>query len=278
MSVSAANYSQLTDEQLFDEVHAPVATPSAAPAVRRPAETHYYLLVPGEVYPNDASLDDVYHEVAIVLEKRGYFDAEFEKRAGRPAAPIDTILRVHYGKRLWLDPTVRPDRITWGNDGLVSNRYKLGLISDWERDPREGLSPDDMVGTSRLMASLAGGFGMGAKGGRGADKADDLSREQLNMGIAGPMRDKMSAIASSDYFVIVVEAFRFEDVDTMDRKAPCVWTVFIAAPADGRQKFSEVMRGMLQAATPYFGETTHGLQIYEVPAGRVTIGNPEVVH
>ena len=62
------------------------------------------------------------------------------------------------------------------------------------------------------------------------------------------------------------------------RKAPCVWTVFIAAPADGRQKFSEVMRGMLQAATPYFGETTHGLQIYEVPAGRVTIGNPEVVH
>lgn len=278
VSVSAANYSNLTDEQLFNELNAPVATPSAAPAVRQPAATHHYLLVPGEVYPNDSRVDDVYREVGIVLERRGYFDSEFEKRAGRPPVPIDTILRVHYGKRLWLNPTVRPDRITWGNDGLVSNRYKLGLISDWARDPREGLSPDDVVATRKLMESLAGGFGMGSGGGKKADTAGALAYEQANMSIAGPMRDKMSAIASSDFFVIVVEAFRFDDVDAMDRKAPCIWTVFIAVPADGGQKFSNVMRGMLQAATPYFGETTHGLQIYEVPTGRVTIGSPEVVH
>jgi hypothetical protein len=278
VSVSAANYSRLTDEQLFNELNAPMATPAQAPAVRRPPETHHYLLVPGEVYPNDAPMDDVYREVGAVLERRGYLDAEFEKRAGRPPVPVDTLLRVHYGRRLWLDPTVRPDRITWGNDGMVSNRYKTGLVRDWwERDPRQGLSPEDRVGSDRLMASLAGGFGMGSGGGKGADKSDALSREQFNMGVAGPMRDKMSAAHSSDYFVIVVEAFRLEDVDTMDRRAPCIWTVFIAVPADGAQKFSDVMRGMLQAATPYFGETTHGLQVYEVPTGRVSIGNPEVV-
>jgi hypothetical protein len=277
VSISAANYSQLSDEQLYGELNAPMATPSQAPAVRQPAATHHYLLVPGEVYPNDAPMDTVYHEVATVLEKRGYFDAEFEKRAGRVPPTIDYLLRVHYGKRLWLNPTVRPERITWGNDGLVANRYKLGLISDWARDPREGLSPDDMLGTKRLMDSLSGGFGMGSKGGKAANSPVSLAYEQANMGIAGPMRDKIGAIASSDYFLIVVEAFRFDDVDTMERKAPCVWAVFIAVPANGGQRFSDVLRGMLQAATPYFEETTHGLQIYEVPTGRVIVGNPEEV-
>jgi hypothetical protein len=97
------------------------------------------------------------------------------------------------------------------------------------------------------------------------------------MGITGPLKEKMGAIASSDYFLVVVEAFRFDDVDAMDKKAPCVWAVFIAVPADGGQRFSDVLRAMLQAATPYFEETTHGLQIYEVPPGRVIIGNPKEV-
>jgi len=277
VSVSAANYSQLSDEQLYNELNSPVATPAEPPAVRQPAAIHHYLLVPGEVYPNDVPVDDVYREVEAVLEKRGYFNFEFEKRAGRVPGKVDYLLRIHYGKRLWLNPTVRADRVTWGNDGLVADRYNLGLISAWARDPREGLSQDDMVGTNRLMAALAGGFGMGSGGGRGANKAGALAYEQANMGIAGTMREKMDSMASSDYYLIVVEAFRFADVDAMDRKAPCVWAVFIAVPADGGRKFSDVLRGMLQAATPYFGETTHGLQIYQVPPGKVTVGNPEEV-
>jgi hypothetical protein len=278
VSVSAANYSQLSDEQLYDELNAPIATPAESPAMRQPAETHHYLLVPGEVYPNDAPVDTVYKEVEAVLEKRGYFNFEFEKRAGRVPGKVDYLLRVHYGKRLWLNPTVRPDRITWGNDGLLADRYKTGLISDWERDPREGLSTDDMLGTKRLMSALGGGFGMGSKGGRGANPPVKVAYEQANMGIAGTIRDKMDAIASGDYFLIVVEAFRFADVNAMDRKAPCVWAVFIAVPTDGSQKFSDVLEARLKAATPYFGETTHGLQIYQVPPGRVIMGNPEEVH
>ncbi len=278
VSVSAANYSQLSDEQLYNELNAPVASPSAAPAVQQPTTAHHYLLVPGEVYPNDVAMDDVYREVESVLEKRGYFNFEFEKRAGRAPTPVDYLMRIHYGERLWLNPTVRGDRITWGNDGLVADRYKTGLISDWERDPREGLSSDDMIGINRLMASLAGGFGMGQKGGRGANSPVSLAYEQANMGIAGPMRDKMQSIESGDYFLIAVEAFRFTDVNAMDKKAPCVWAVLIAVPADKGQKFSSVLQAMLQAATPYFGETTHGLQVYQVPPGRVIMGNPEEVH
>jgi hypothetical protein len=31
---------------------------------------------------------------------------------------------------------------------------------------------------------------------------------------------------------------------------------------------------MVQTATPYFGETTRGLQAYEVPPGKVFLGRP----
>lgn len=273
VSVSAANYSQLSDEQLFNELNAPIAAPPGVPAVPRPTTAHHYLLVPGEVYSNDVPIDTVYREVAMVLEKRGYFDAAFEKRAGRLPPTIDYLMRIHYGQRLWLNPSVRGDRITWGNDGLISNRYRTGLISEWARDPREGLSPDDMVGISRVFGALRGGFGMGQKAGSPAA----LAYEESNMGIAGPISDRMNSIASSDYFLIVIEAFRTDDVDKMDKKAPCVWAVFIAVPADTGMKFSSVLRAMLQAATPYFGETTHGLQVFQVPPGKVIVGNPDVV-
>lgn len=275
VSVSAANYSRLSDEELYSALHAPIATPPRAPATHQPAAIHRYLLTPGEVYPNDVPMDVVYHEVALVLEKRGYFDAAFETNAGRALPVIDYFLRIHYGRRLWLNPTVRGDGVTWGNDGLVSNRYKSGLISDWSRDLREGLSPEDTLATRSFLSSLSGGFGMGSGGGKKADTSGALAMEQANMGIAGPMVEKLGEIASSDFYLVVIEAFRSDDVERMDKRAPCVWAVFIAVPAEGGQKFSSVLRGMLQAATPYFEETTHGLQVQDVPAGRVLLGTPE---
>jgi len=273
VSVSAANYSQLTDEELYNALNAPIAIPTVAPPVLKPSAMHHYLVVPGEVYPNDVPMDIVYREVELVLEKRGYFNAEYERRAGLAPAATDYIMRIHYGKRPWLTPTVRADRITWGNDGLVSNRYRMGLLSDPLRDEREGMTSDDMVGTRRMLAALGGGFGMGKK----SNGPAALAYQQLNQGIAGAMAEKLSDARALDFYLIVVEAFRFDDVERMNRKAHCVWTVFIAVPADQGKKFSDVLRGMLQAAIPYFGETTHGIQIQEVPPGKVTLGEPKAV-
>src|ERR1022692_2425894 len=61
-----------------------------------------------------------------------------------------------------------------------------------------------------------------------------------------------------NFYLVVVEAFRFDDVVAIDKKAHCVWAVFVAVPVDEGQKFSDVLPAMLQTATPYFGETTHG--------------------
>jgi hypothetical protein len=275
VTVSAANYSELSGAQLFNELNAPATVPSAPPVVRGPAKAHDYLLVPGEVYPNDVPMGTVYREVESVLEKRGYFNAEYQKKGGRVPGAIDYLLRIHYGKRLWFNPTVRGDGITWGNDGLLANKYTMGLLNDTSRDAREGLSPDDLRRMGKLMGALGAGFGIDA--GKGSDMAMVRSYQQSNQTFAPDLRSEMGGRASLDFYLIVVEAFRFDDVDSMGKKAPCVWAVFIAVPAEPGHRFSDVLRAMLQTATPYFGETTHGLQIYQVPSGNVILGNPREV-
>jgi hypothetical protein len=281
VSVSAANYSRLSDEQLYNELHAPVAAPAAAPDAPKAPAPHGYLLMPGEVYPNDVPMGAVYREVDLALGRVGYVDCDLEKRAGRVPPAIDYLLRVHYGKRPWFNPSVRGDRITWGNDGLVASRYRLGLMSDWERDSREGQSPQDLAAVRRMFAVLGSGFGMGGGSAGGPERLTraptENSMQQSDMALAGPMMQELESSAASDYFLIVVEAFRFDDVERMDKKAPCVWAVFIAVPAEGDRRFSDVLRSMLQAGAPYFGETTHGLQVFQVPAGKVIMGSPEVV-
>ena len=276
VSVSAANYSQLSDEELYARIHDPANAPSEAPVVPKATKPIFYLVVPGEIYPSDVSFDTINWELEISLEPRGYFNAIYQMRAGRMPTRIDYLLRVHYGERPWLNPTVRMDRITWGNDGLVANRYKTNLISEsFLHDPRVGLSPSEIASLHQLFLSLmtmtSGGervSGLAEKLNGGLPPHDLAMDRQL-------ARDfDQDDEASRDFFLVVVEAFKLDDVAAMKRKAPCIWATFISVPADPGRKFSKVLRTMVQTAKPYFGETTHGLQVYEVPLGKVFIGTP----
>ncbi len=273
VSVSAANYSQLSDEELYARVHDPTNAPTGAPAVPSPAKPLYYLLLPGEVYPSDVPLDAVYRELEIPLEQRGYFNADYQTKAGHPPPRVDYLLRVHYGERLWLNPTVRWDKVTWGDDGLLADRYKTNLISDTSFDPRVGLSPSEVAGLQRLFGSLMAGGSAGPSSLstrlNGGMTTHDFGSDQRLWREFGEIGQ-----ASSNFYLVVVEAFRFDDVMAKNNRAPCVWAVFIAVPVESGQKFSGVIRAMLQTATPYFGETTHGVQVYEVPPGKVRIGAP----
>lgn len=263
VSVSAANYSKLSDEELYARVKIdPINTHPEAPVLSKPAKPIYYLLLPGEVYPNDVTLGTVYRELEISLEQRGYFNAVYQMRAGHMPAQIDYILRVHYGERPWLTPTVRSDRITWGNDGLVSNKYKTNLMSETSFDPRLGLTPQEMGNLHRALAFMQEDFLVGSAW-NSFGTNDQLWRDYGD--------DSREA---SPFYLFVVEAFKTDDLRVMKKKAPCVWATFIALPADRGQKFSSVLRAMVQTAAPYYGETTHGLQAYEVPPGKVFIGTP----
>ncbi len=268
VSVSAANYSRLSYGELYARVHDPDNARPEVPAVQKAAEPLYYFLVPGEIYPNDVPLDTVYRELENALESRGYFNVVYQLRAGRMPPRIDYLLRVHYGVRLWLRPIVRTDKITWGNDGIVANRYMAFLQYDPMTDPRVGLSPEEIARLHAAFAHLAqGASGPGANTAQalafGSEMDDRLSRE---FGQEGKV--------SRDFCLVVVEAFKFDDVRATNRKAPCIWATFIAVPVEEGMKFSNVLRAMLRTAQPYFGETTHGLQVYEVPPGRVLMGTP----
>jgi hypothetical protein len=265
VSVSAANYSELSDAELYARVNADTDTHPVPPRAAAPAKPLFYLLLPGEVYSSDLKVDEVYGYLESALGQRGYFNVIYQNRAGRPPARIDYLIRVHYGGRTWLTPTVRMDRITWGNDGIISSRYMTQLASNSLFDPRVGLTFDE-VNSVREVFSIPkitkGTIGHG-EGPRGFTPAEIV-----------PSDAGMSAQEAEDFCLVVVEAFKFDDVKARGKSAPCIWATFVAIPVERGQKFSGVLPAMLKAAAPYFGTTTNGLQIYEVPNGKVLMGNP----
>jgi hypothetical protein len=272
VSVSAANYSQLSDEQLYASVFEPTNAPSRPPAVPESPKPVYYLPLAGEVYPCDVPLETVYRELEVALEPRGYFNADYQTKAGHTPPRVDYLLRIHYGERLWLMPIVRRDKVTWGNDGLVADRYKTNLMSDSSYDPRTGLTPSEAAALERLFGSLmAGNGGQSTKFSArlGITNSNSFGSDERLWRDFGETGQR-----ARNFYLVVVEAFRFDDVMAMNNKAPCAWMTFIAVPEEQGQKFSEVLRAMLQTAVPYFGETTRGLQVYEVPPGTVRVGTP----
>lgn len=255
VTVSAVNYAEASDAALFAVTHSDPVVEPVRPAENKAKQPLYYLFLPGEVYPSDMTPDAVAYQVEVALEPRGYYNLIYQKKAGHDPHRIDYLLRVHYGYKRWWLPHVRADRITWGNDGLVANRNEAGLQGHY--DPREGQNM-----TVQLRALLPQTAGPGG-----------AARQEM---ISHYLADFDTHVAVPRY-IIVIEAFKFDDVRAHNGKARCAWCTFISTPLTHAQKFSEVAATMLRTAAPYFGSTTSGLQLFEVPPGKVIVGTPVVV-
>jgi hypothetical protein len=276
VSVSAVNYGNLTDAEMFERINAPENKAPDTPPVTRPVKPLFYLMLAGEVCPNDVTLDNLYRPLASSLEHRGYYSALAQVKGNRPLK-VDYLFRVHYGVRPWETPTVRPDRVTWGNDGLLGKEYKTGLVSDQMFDPRAGLSQQEVFSMGRYVMALRN-----VKGPTGISSAEANANNAIeaktfarDLGIGGPPSSMTQA--AHDFAFVVVEAFKLADVKRIDRKAPCEWMLFAAVPIDYGQKFSRVLPSMLKASEPYYGATTTGLQVNDVPLGKVEVGQPREV-
>ncbi len=259
VSVSAANYSQVSGEELYAKVN---ARPNTEPSVpQNPVPTHpiFYAFVPGAIYPSNVPFETVQKELATALAHRGYFNVVYQIKAGLKPDRVDYLLRLNFGERPWKTPTVRTDAVTWGDSGLTStwgganqgsnSVHWIGPLANW--DPREGMSPAE-AGNIAEYYGRVNGWG------------SDMS-----------VRNRTVEDAShSDFALIMVEAFRIEDVARMKDRAPCVWATFVAVKLHQGQDFGTVLRTMAEKATPYFGNTTNGLQVYEVPPGKVIMGEP----
>jgi hypothetical protein len=252
VSISAANYSQLSEVEVYERVHGTGSTQPGAPAVSEPARPIFYAFVPGEIYESDVPLETVYRELATPLTQRGYFNVVYQMKSGHFPSRIDYLLRIHCGERGWARPTVRTDKVTWGDDGLISKRRSVGTMGGFRIGPavdtdREGLTPMDLMNIRAFLGT-------------------------------GAYFDKMTnGDNARDFFLVVVQAFRFEDVRDKKKKAACIWSTYIAVEAHQGQEFSSVLRAMVHTAEPYFGTTTDGLQKYDLPLGKVDVGEPVVV-
>lgn len=252
ITVSAANYSQVSGEDLYFKVNAPIRAQPTAPAVTEPTGPLFYAFVPGQIYPSDVALPTVYRELAVPLAQRGYFNVVYQMEAGLKPNRVDYLLRINVGDRMWKIPTVRTDKVTWGDDGLSSSwqgayggtqtKWLVGPDANW--DPRAGMSPLEL---------------MYIEGMQDLRYKTDLVEDQ------GSTRESA---------LIMVEAYRYADVMLKRKNAPCVWATFIAVKLHPGQDLSAALRTMAHKAMPYFGQTTEGVQLFTVPPGEVLLGEP----
>ncbi|HEY5080004.1 MAG TPA: hypothetical protein VII43_09155 [Opitutaceae bacterium] len=263
VTVSAANYSQGSEEQIYAAVHGARNTHPVEPAFVVPDKPLFYGFVPGDIYDSNVPLETVYRELAVGLAHRGYFNVVYQANAGYFPTRVDYLIRVHCGVRRWRNPIVRTDKVTWGDDAMISSRRdSRSVLLHGEGaavDPRAGLDPNEAVN----LAALLQGMKNTTAGALMAEDAYSIGNRD-----DGTTRDTC---------LVVLEAFKFSDLMTLKGNAPCTWATFVAVPLHEGQEFSSMLRTMVQKVTPYFGTTADGLQEYDVPQGQVLMGEPVVV-
>ena len=263
VTVSAANYSEGSEEQIYTAVHDTRNTHPVEPAFAVPDKPLFYGFVPGDIYDSNVPLETVYRELAVGLAHRGYFNVVYQANAGYFPSRVDYLIRIHCGVRRWRTPIVRTDKVTWGDDAMISSRRdSRSVLLHGEGsavDPRAGLDPNEAVNLAALLQGI-----------KNTTAGALMAAEAYSVG----NRDDLT---TRDYCLVVLEAFKFSDLMALKGKAPCAWATFVAVPLHEGQEFSSMLRTMVQKATPYFGTTADGLQEYDVPQGQVLMGEPVVV-
>ena len=175
------------------------------------------------------------------------------------------MLRVNYGVSLWRLPVVRTEHITW-EEGLVGkphdSRSLTHLGGDIVWNNRAG-GNDDALDAGAKNESAKGLFG-----GSGGSSSGAPSPPPFTYADGAPTAYE----STREFNLIVVDAFDYAELKSKGKLAKAIWTTFIAAPVERGQKFSEVLSTMLRSATPYWGETTTGMQVFNDARAEVHIG------
>lgn len=275
VSVSSANYANTSREELLRlEVDKGAINPTTR-TLEQLAQPQRYVFFPGELYESDLDYAALCERLAAALAKKGYLNAVDEQ--GRVIDPqnVDLILRIHAGERDWRVPTVRTDSLLW-RDGLVPrprgrSLTMLGGAVMWNH--RAGGNDDSLGAAARNEA--AQGFGFGSAAPSAPDASPLNSGASYALSVANSTQDEYAA--TREFYLLVVDAFSYADVMKKGDRAKRLWTTFIAAPRQRNERFSDVLATMLRIATPYFGETTSGLQMFDDARAEVTLGELQVI-
>lgn len=257
VSVSSANYVGTPRDELRRVLaDKPQANPVAL-AVEPLTTPQTYVFTPGELYESDVPYEEICRQLNGALAKKGYHNAaDAQGRIARPDK-IDLILRISSGGRRWREPTVRADNLSW-RQGLVERHVTPlsvgGAQVSWEH--RSGGNDDALAGAIQAQNTGA------------AASIGDSSQVGVQFGGYDSTRD---------FFLLVVDAFGYQDLLEKQSRAQRRWTTFVALPREDYRNFSEVLGTMLRVATPYFGETTRGLQMFTDARATVKLGELEII-
>jgi len=258
VSVSAANYANVP----WDELRRRVAelgqlnpeTPATAPL----ATPRTYVFAPGEFYESDVTYADLCRQLEAALAKKGFINAaDAQDRIARPDQ-IDLILRLSSGGREWRLPKVRTENLTW-RQGLVNTHQSTRNLVGAARTSFDHYSGgrDDALSLVAAAHKTTAGTGIA-----------DSSQGGVQPGVYGHTRD---------YFLLVIDAFSYQELLEKQFNARRQWTTFIALPREEHDSFAAVLPTMLKVATPYFGETTTGLQVFNDARATVKLGELQIL-
>ena len=283
VSVSSANYRTTDRAELVRQVSEKnQVNPVLAQTVPR-KDPAYFIFLPGEIYESDLTYEELCKLLTPALASKGFINAADDQGLIREPNRVELILRVHYGTRPWRRPTVRTEQLTW-RDGLEPRPQGRGIQNlGGERlwDSRAG-GNDDALSAARENQSSGSAWSKGGGGGGGGGAGGDPSPSAS----AGVPVVNASALGltsltgyeiTRDFHLIVVDAFDHAEVKKDGKTAKRVWTTFVAAPKDPKQPFSEMVSALIRNGTPFFGETSSGLQVYTDARAEVKIGESVVV-
>ncbi len=273
VSVSAANYQATPREQLVAAIeHGKTVTNPELSQLKPAAAPQRFVFMQGEQFEPGVEYARICDLLTPALAQKGFVNAV--DVLGRIYHPEDVklILRVTFGTRPWRLPTVRTKDLTW-YDGMVAHPHgatglhMLGGDTAW--DERAGGNDDVFAAMAANNSASAFKFGNG--GGGGGSGRDATPATGSANASNGNTADDYAG--TRDFHLIVVDAFDAQDVKAHGRDAKRLWSTFVAAPVqDNKVKFADVMPTLIRNATPYFGETTSGLQVYSDARAEVKIG------
>lgn len=273
VSVSSANYENTPRDEMILSVEGKMQANPGTRTLEPLARPQRFVFIPGDIYESDISYEEICQRLAAALAKKGFINATDAQ--GRVIDPqnVDLILRVHAGERDWRNPIVRTESLTW-KDGLIARprgRSLTTLGGDVFWDNRAGGNDDALGAAARNENSPGFGFG--------STPASPGGQAPLNTysATASANASAVEYEATREFYLIVVDAFRYSELMTKGDRAKRVWTTFLAAPRQRGQVFSDVLNTMLRVGTAYFGETTRGLQMFNDARATVTPGEIKVI-
>ncbi len=272
VSVSSANYRETSYDEMRQMVNSKNALNPAPQPLKPLAAPKYFIFAPGETFEADLDYPAVRKMLTATLAKKNFINAadDQDRVTKDDMAKVTLMLRVSYGVSLWRNPVVRTEHITW-EEGMVGKvhdpRSLTHLGGTVAYDSRAGGNDDALNAMAQNDANKSSFWGSGGGAATGPGGTADV----VTLNTTSPSMTT-SYDSTREFNLIVVDAFDLSEVKSKGKYARALWTTFVAAPVQRGQKFSDVLPTMLKSATPFWGDTTNGMQVYNDARAEVKIG------